>query len=156
MIRVFIGIGSNEGDRLECISRAVRSLAGMPGVRVAQMATIQETEPVGGPPQGPYLNSVVELETDLPPRALLAALQAIERSLGRRPSARRWGPRPIDLDILLYGDRAIEEPGLTIPHPRLAQRRFVLEPLSQLAPDLIHPVLRQSVAALLAQPTPLP
>jgi len=150
MTRVFIGIGSNEGDRLECISRAVRSLAAVPGVRVARMATIQETEPVGGPPQGPHLNSVVELETDLPPRALLDALQAIERSLGRRPSAERWGPRAIDLDILLYGDRTIEEPGLTIPHPRLAQRRFVLEPLSQLAPELIHPVLRQSIAMLLA------
>lgn len=148
MSHVFIGVGSNEGDRLELISRAAQALDAVSGVRVIQMAPIIETEPIGGPPQGPYLNTVVEVETTLFPRDLLKALQAIERQLGRTPSAQRWAPRPMDLDILLYDDLTIEEPDLHIPHPRLHERLFVLEPLSQLAPAVIHPALRQSIAAL--------
>ena len=151
MGRVFIGVGSNEGDRLACISAAVRALGETPGLRLVQMAPLLETEPVGGPPQGPYLNTVVEFETAMPPRALLSVLQAIERRLGRRPSPERWARRPIDLDVLLYGDRVIQELGLSVPHPRLHERRFVLEPLAQLAPGFIHPVLQQPIAALLAR-----
>ena len=151
MARVFIGVGSNEGDRLQHLSNAIQALAGLRGARVAQMAMMVESDPVGGPPQGPYLNTVVELKTSLAPRALLDHLQAIERRLGRRPSAQRWAPRPIDLDLLLYDDLVLEEPGLCVPHPRMHERRFVLQPLCQLAPDLVHPVLRQPVAALLAQ-----
>lgn len=151
MSRVFIGVGSNEGDRLQHLANAIQALAGLRGVRVAQMAMIVESDPVGGPPQGPYLNTAVELETSLAPRALLDHLQAIERRLGRQPSAQRWAPRPIDLDLLLYDDLVLEEPGLCVPHPRMHERRFVLEPLSQLAPDLVHPVLRQPMAALLQQ-----
>jgi 2-amino-4-hydroxy-6-hydroxymethyldihydropteridine diphosphokinase len=151
MNRVFIGIGSNEGDRLEAIFRAVRALADVEGVRVVQMAIITETDPVGGPPQGPYLNTVVEIETGRSPQALLGTLKEIEQRLGRRPSTERWGPRVIDLDLLLYGDRVIEEAELTVPHPRMHERRFVLEPLCQLASDLIHPRLRQPVETLLAR-----
>ena len=151
MSRVFIGIGSNEGERLEQISRAARRLGEVAGARLVQMATIMETDPVGGPPQGPYLNTVVELDTSLAPHDLFKILQALERSLGRQPSAERWAPRPIDLDLLLYDDRVVTSPELTVPHPRMHERRFVLEPLAQLAPDVLHPVLHQSIAQLLAQ-----
>ena len=150
MSRVFIGIGSNEGERFDSISTAIGLLGAVPGVRVAQMAMIIETEPVGGPPQDPYLNTVVELETSRPPRELLDALQRIERRLGRVPSPQRWSPRPIDLDLLLYDEQVIEEPGLSVPHPRMHERRFVLEPLAQLAPEAVHPLLRRTVASLCA------
>ena len=147
MARVFIGIGSNQGDRLALISQAARALGAAEGTRVVQMATIRETEPLG-PPQEPYLNTVVEVETERTPEELLRALQDVERRLGRAPSPQRWGPRVIDLDLLLYDDRVIRRPDLSIPHPRMHERDFVLEPLAQLAPEVIHPVLRQSVASL--------
>ncbi len=150
MSRVFLGVGSNEGDRLELISRAVKALGEVSGIHLIQMATISETEPIGGPPQGPYLNTVVEIDTTRPPIELLVALQEIERRLGRKPSSQPWGPRPIDLDILLYEDRIVQEPRLTIPHPRMHERRFVLEPLVQLAPEIVHPLLHQTASALLA------
>ena len=149
MARVFIGVGSNEGDRLGAISQAMKILGAASGIRIVQMAMIAETDPVGGPPQGPYLNTVAELETTLTPQELLKALQAIERRLGRLPSAQRWAPRPMDLDLLLYDDRIIHDPALEIPHPRMHERRFVLEPLAQLAPELIHPVLHCPVTRLL-------
>ena len=148
MSRVFIGIGSNEGDRLTLISQAVKALSTIQDVRLVRLATIIETEPVGGPPQPPFLNTVVEVETTRPPQELLAALQDVERRLGRAPSSVRWAPRPIDLDLLLYDDRIINEPGLTVPHPRMHQRGFVLEPLAQLAPDLRHPLLNETIAGL--------
>ena len=151
MSRVFIGVGTNQGNRLEQISRAVKALGALDRVRLVQMAMIMETDPVGGPPQDPYLNTVAELDTTLTPHALLAALQGIERQLGRVPSAERWGPRPIDLDVLLYDDRVIRDTHLSIPHPRMHERRFVLEPLAQLAPDAVHPVLKQTIAELSAQ-----
>ena len=151
MSRVFIGLGSNEGDRLAELSRAIEALAQTPGIRVAQLAPIYETEPIGGPPQSEFLNTVVELETELPPHELLAALKAIECRAGRRPSGERWGPRVLDLDILLYDDRILNSEALTIPHLRMHQRWFVLEPLAQLAPELRHPVLRQTIAELLEQ-----
>ena len=148
MARVFIGIGSNEGDRLERISKAIQALGALTGVTVVQIAMIRETEPVGGPPQGPYLNTVVEAETEAEPLKLLRLFQDLERRLGRVPSAERWGPRPIDLDLLLYDDRVIDEPGLCIPHPRMHERSFVLEPLAELAPDLVHPLLKKTAASL--------
>ena len=148
MSRAFIGIGSNQGDRLALISKAIRALTDVPGVRVERMATIIETEPVGGPPQPPFLNTVVELDVSRSPQELLAALKVIERQLGRTPSPVRWSPRPIDLDILLYDDRILREPNLTVPHPHLHERGFVLEPLAQLAPELVHPVLHETIAVL--------
>ena len=149
MARVFIGLGSNEGDRLELISKAARAVGALPEVRLRQMATIIETEPVG-PPQSRYLNTVVELETTLSPEELLSALQQIECRLGRVSSAQRWGPRPIDLDLLCYDDRIISTPQLMVPHPRLHDRLFVLEPLAQLAPDVVHPVLKKTMGELLS------
>ena len=148
MARVFIGIGSNEGDRLEHVSRAIQRLSHTPGIQVSRMATIYDTEPLG-PPQPEYLNTVIELDTALSPQQLLDALKLLERQLGRVPSAKRWGPRVIDLDILLYDDRVLNEPALIIPHPRMHERRFVLEPLAQLAPTLVHPVLHKTVEELL-------
>ncbi len=149
MSRVFIGVGSNEGDRLAILSSAIKQLGGLLGIRVTQMATILESKAVGGPPQGPYLNTVVEIDTTLAPRDLLAALKRLEQACGRVPSATRWGPRRLDLDIVLYGDEVVREEGLVIPHERMHERRFVLEPLAQLAPELIHPVLKQTIAELL-------
>ena len=156
MSRVFIGLGSNLGDRLEHLFTAVRLLAAVPGVQVRQLAPIIMTEPIGGPAgQEPYLNSVVEIDTQLEPLALLDRCQAIERQLGRMPSE-HWAPRPIDLDLLVYDDRVVNDPRLMIPHPRLHERWFVLEPFAQLAPALIHPTTRRSIAELLASVAPSP
>lgn len=149
MTSVFIGIGTNDGDRPANISRAVEALGASGGIRVLQIAPIMETQPAGGPPQGHFLNTVIEIETALPPLRLLERLQQLERQLGRSPSAVRWGPRVIDLDILFYKDQVVQELQLTIPHPLMHQRRFVLEPLAQLAPDVVHPVLRKTVTQLL-------
>lgn len=151
MSRAFIGLGSNIGDRLALIDRAAKALAATRGARLIQMASIRETDPVGGPPQGKFLNTVIELDTPLTLHQLFTSLQAIERNLGRQPSPERWGPRPIDLDLLLYDSQVVQEPRLTVPHPRLHERRFVLEPLAELAPDIIHPIMRQTMRQLLQQ-----
>lgn len=150
MAQAFVSVGSNEGNRLWNISRALAHLSRLCGIRVLQIAPIIETEPLGGPPQGPYLNTVIEIETSLEPRPLLGFLQGIERRLGRQPSSIRWAPRPIDLDILFYENRIMNDPDLIVPHPRMHTRWFVLEPLSQLAPEFIHPVLELSIASLLS------
>ena len=149
MSRVFLGLGSNQGERLAHLSRALRALSAVPGARVRQFAPIYETEPVGGPPQPLFLNTAVELETALAPLVLLEAIKRLERELGRVATAEHWGPRIIDIDILLYDQMIMDTPQLTIPHPRMHLRRFVLEPLAQLAPHLRHPVLHQTIAQLL-------
>ena len=149
MARVFLGLGSNEGDRLQQLSRAIHRLGQVAGVRVIQVAPIYETTPVG-PPQPDYLNTVIEIDTSHPPHELFRLMKQLERDLGRLPSTQRWGPRPIDLDLLLYDDAILQAPELTIPHAQLHARRFVLEPLSQLAPTVVHPVLHQTIAELLA------
>ena len=144
MTTAFVGLGANLGNR----GRAIRSAAEMVGA--TRLSTIRETEPWGLVDQPAFLNAVAELETDLTPRELLDRLLDIERSLGRVREGPRWGPRAIDLDLLLFGKRAIDEPGLIVPHPRLHERLFVLEPLAELAPDAVVPGLG-SVSELLAK-----
>jgi 2-amino-4-hydroxy-6-hydroxymethyldihydropteridine diphosphokinase len=140
----YIGLGANLGDREAAIRAAAESI----GAR--RLSTIRETEPWGVTDQPRFLNAVAEVDSELPPRALLERLLETERELGRVRDGRRWGPRRIDLDLLLYGSETIDESGLTVPHPRLHERLFVLEPLAELAPDLIVPG-RGDVASLLAE-----
>ena len=133
----YVGLGSNLGDREDNLRRALERLEELGPLRVS---SIRETDPVGMTDQPRFLNAVAELETDLPASELLKRLLAIERELGRdRAKEVRWGPRTIDLDLLLHGGETIDEPGLTVPHPRLAERRFVLEPLHELDPELVLP-----------------
>jgi 2-amino-4-hydroxy-6-hydroxymethyldihydropteridine diphosphokinase len=152
-VRAYVGLGSNLGDREATIRRAVEVLGERPGIRVAGVSTLRETDPVGVEDQPRFLNGVVALEVALTARALLDELLAVERELGRdRSRETRWGPRTIDLDLLLFGDEVVDEPGLTVPHPRLAERRFVLEPLHELEPDLTLPdgrAVRELVAPAL-------
>jgi 2-amino-4-hydroxy-6-hydroxymethyldihydropteridine diphosphokinase len=135
----YVGLGSNLGDREGFLRRAVELLRAEPGIDVLAVSSVRETDPVGLVDQPRFLNAVARVETDLAPGVLLDRMLAAERALGRRRDGPRFGPRTIDLDLLLYGDEAIEEPGLTVPHPRLAERRFVLEPLHELDPDLVVP-----------------
>lgn len=148
MATVFLGIGSNQGDRLAHLSEALRILADSSTIHLIQLAPVYETKAVGGPVQDDFVNTVVEAETSLSPHELLRVLKDIEHRMGRLQEAPRWGPRPIDLDILLYNNLVLHEPQLTIPHAEMHHRRFVLEPLAQLAPALVHPVLRRSIAEL--------
>jgi 2-amino-4-hydroxy-6-hydroxymethyldihydropteridine diphosphokinase len=150
---VYIGFGSNVGDRVDFCDRAVTLLSLLPHSQVTGISLLYEAEPVrdgASPGDGWFLNGVVQLETDVTPKSLLGVLREIERSLDRDQD-NRSGPRTIDLDILFYGERVIDDPDLTIPHPRLHQRRFVLMPLSELDPLLVHPVRRRSVNQMLAE-----
>ncbi|MEX0674259.1 MAG: 2-amino-4-hydroxy-6-hydroxymethyldihydropteridine diphosphokinase [Gaiellaceae bacterium] len=148
-MRAYIGVGANLGDRRGTIERAVDLLRGAPGVEVLAVSTLRETDPVGFEEQPRFLNGAVELETALGPRELLDLLLGVERALGRTREGPRFGPRTIDLDLLVYGDERVDEPGLTVPHPRLHERRFALEPLAELAPELELPG-RGPVGRLLA------
>ena len=149
MTLAYVGLGANLGAREETLRHAVEQLGEAEGVDVLAVSSLRETEPVGVVDQPPFLNGAVQLETSLPPRELLDLLLAIERSLGRVRGA-RWGPRLVDLDLLLYGSEIVDEPGLRIPHPRLQERRFALEPLAELDPGLAIPG-RASVSVLLAE-----
>jgi 2-amino-4-hydroxy-6-hydroxymethyldihydropteridine diphosphokinase len=135
---VYIGLGSNLGDRELNLLAAGTKIAEMAEVKVTQASSFYETEPVGYTEQGNFLNSVLKVSTTLRPRDLLRGLQAIENDLQRKRLF-RWGPRSIDLDILIFGEEVIQEEGLVIPHERLHERAFVLVPLLELAPDLVHP-----------------
>jgi 2-amino-4-hydroxy-6-hydroxymethyldihydropteridine diphosphokinase len=145
---VYLSLGSNLGDRAANLERAVEALTEI-GVRVLRRSSIYETEPVDFLAQPWFLNCVLEAETSLEPRQLLEGLQSIERKLGSKKLVPR-GPRVIDLDILFYEKAVIREAGMEIPHPRLTERRFVLVPMAEIAPEFLHPVLRKTAAELLA------
>ena len=151
-----IALGSNLGDRQGALASAVRSLALTPGVEVLRVSSMLETAPVGPGDQGDYLNAALTASVTLSAHELLLRLHTIERAHGRdRAATQRWGPRTLDLDLLLYGDHIIDMPGLRMPHPRLGERAFVLQPLSQIAPDLVVPTRGLTIAQLLRRlPTP--
>lgn len=132
--RAYLGIGSNLGDRLAHLQAAVDVLAGAPEITVVAVSPVYETEPVGGPPQDDYLNAVVAVDTTLSPHGLLDAAHGAEAA-EHRVRAERWGPRTLDVDVLLVGDEQVHDPDLEVPHPRLTERAFVLVPLADLAPE---------------------
>jgi 2-amino-4-hydroxy-6-hydroxymethyldihydropteridine diphosphokinase len=147
----YVALGSNLGDRAGSIGAALEMLSQTPGVAAVRASALLENPAVGLPPGSPpFLNGVAEVRTALGARALLERLLEIERSLGRERT-RKWGSRPIDLDLLLFGGGVIDEPDLKLPHPRMHERRFVLEPLAELAPGAVHPTLGKPIAALLAE-----
>jgi len=150
MERVFLGLGSNLGDRLANLRSAVDRLQDG-GVDLIRSSSVYETDPVGGPSgQARYLNAVVEVATLLDPHDLLAVCKRIESDLGRRPAA-RWGPRPIDIDILLWGDMLIRQPDLEVPHPEMANRAFVMVPLDEIAPEMYNVACESTVHELTLQ-----
>ena len=139
-MRAFVGLGSNLGEREATLWKALEGLGATEGIEVVAVSSLRETDPVGMVDQPCFVNAAAALETSLRPRELLERLLDVERSLGRdRAVEERWGPRTLDLDLLLYGGESIDEPGLEVPHPRLAERAFVLEPLLELDPDLRLP-----------------
>ena len=150
MPQALISLGSNLGERAENLDRAVRELRLTPGMQVIAISSWHATQPVGGPPgQREFLNGAALLETTLAPHELLARLLEIEASLGRVRSE-RWGPRMIDLDLLLYDDLVLNVPDLVVPHPRMAERGFVLEPAAEIAGTLFHPTMGKTVSELAA------
>jgi 2-amino-4-hydroxy-6-hydroxymethyldihydropteridine diphosphokinase len=147
--RAYIGLGANLGAREDTLRRALDLLGEEPGVEVVGVSSFRETDPVGIVEQSRFLNAAAALETELEPRELLDVLLDVERRLGRVRDGTRWGPRPIDLDLLVYADEIVDEPGLRVPHPRVHERRFALEPLAELDPGLAIPGLGP-VSAVLA------
>jgi 2-amino-4-hydroxy-6-hydroxymethyldihydropteridine diphosphokinase len=147
---VYIGIGSNQGDRIAHCRRAVQAIAGEKGNRVLQCSPLYETEPVGKKDQDWFINGVVAMETSLAPGDLLNFLLGVEKMMGRERKE-KWGPRVIDLDLLFYGDQVLKVEGLEIPHPRIQERRFVLIPMADIAPHLIHPLLGKTLSQILAE-----
>ena len=138
MVRAYLGLGSNLGDRAAHLQSAVDGLRTVAGVTVVAVSRVYETDPVGGPEQGPFLNAVVALDTALTPHELLGEAQALEQA-ARRVRIEHWGPRTLDVDVLLYGDETVVTPDLVVPHPRLGERGFVLAPLRDVAPGLVDP-----------------
>jgi 2-amino-4-hydroxy-6-hydroxymethyldihydropteridine diphosphokinase len=143
---VYLGLGSNLGNREDSLKKALELISHR--LRLGKVSSIYDTEPLGETKQPRFLNMVCEVSTTLPPAALLVMLKGFELKLGRNPG-RSGAPRPIDIDILFYGDQVVKSPDLIIPHPRLAERAFVLVPLAEIAPALAHPVLHKTVNELL-------
>jgi len=150
--KAFIGLGSNLGERESHIRRAVEELGKAPRTKFVRLSSVYDTDPVGDVDQPRFLNAVAWVESDLSPGELLWNLLLIEKRLGRvRSAARRWGPRTIDLDLIFFGDRVVEEPGLTVPHLEAHNRAFVLAPLAELEPTFVHPTLGETIAVILAR-----
>lgn len=147
MKRVYLSLGSNRGDRVACLEQALEKLRAA-GIVIRRVSSYYKTEPVDFQPQAWFVNCAVEAETDLMPLQLLRACQSTERALGRRPGVAK-GPRPIDIDILLYENTIIHSKDLVVPHPRMGERRFVLIPLREIAPGLCHPVSQRRVEEML-------
>jgi len=139
--RAYVGLGANLGPREETLRRALELLAAVDKVHVIAVSQLRETDPVGVLNQPRFVNGAATVETTLRPRGLLDVLLRIERELGRTRDGTRWGPRTVDLDLLVYADELVDEPGLRVPHPRLRERRFALEPLAELDPELVIPEL---------------
>lgn len=146
----YIALGSNMGDREKNLKEALKYIAELPETKISKSSAIYETEPVGEPKQRPFYNAVVKMETSLDPERLLQKLQEVEKSFGR-VHKQKWGPRTLDLDILLYDQQIIATDKLTIPHPLMAERAFVLEPLAEIDPEAYHPVLEKTAAELLRE-----
>jgi 2-amino-4-hydroxy-6-hydroxymethyldihydropteridine diphosphokinase len=158
----FIALGANLGNREHNIHSALSQIKQTPGISIVQVSSLLENPAVGGPPNSPpFLNAAAELKTTLGSHALLHRLLEIERHIGR-VHRERWEPRPIDLDLLLYGDHIISSQELVVPHPLMHERRFVLQPLGEIAPEAVHPILQMTIAGLLenltreAPPPPSP
>ena len=144
----YIGFGSNIGDRLTYIQNAIHALSETEGIALQKVSSIYQTDPVGYETQAQFLNGVAAIQTNLPPLTLLHILKDIEAVVGRQHRT-RWGPREIDLDILIYGDLCLQTEKLVIPHAEMHHRRFVLVPLAEIAPDVVHPVFQETVQTLL-------
>ncbi|HZE19007.1 MAG TPA: 2-amino-4-hydroxy-6-hydroxymethyldihydropteridine diphosphokinase [Candidatus Angelobacter sp.] len=155
MSKVLVGVGSNLGDREFLIRKAVEAMRDLPRTLVVRVSSLYDTDPVGVEDQPAFLNAVVWLETTLEPRELLWQLLLIEKRMGRVRS-QRWGPRPIDLDLLFYDDRTIAEPDLTVPHPEAHRRAFVLMPLLELDPEFVHPATGETIKKLVKRLPPNP
>jgi 2-amino-4-hydroxy-6-hydroxymethyldihydropteridine diphosphokinase len=155
MSKVFVGVGSNLGDREFLIRKAVESMRDLPRTLVVRVSSLYDTDPVGEVDQPAFLNAVVWLETTLEPRELLWQMLLIEKRMGRVRS-QRWGPRPIDLDLLFYGEETVDEPDLKIPHPEAERRAFVLMPLLELDPEFVHPTTGEAIKKILKHLPPNP
>ncbi len=152
MQHVFIGLGSNLGDRLDYLNRSLKLLASIKRVRILKCSSVYETQPVGVADQPLFLNMVVELESELSPYEIFNNLKRIEKVLGRTVTG-RWGPREIDLDLLYYGNKILDDGKLSIPHPEITNRKFVLVPLKEIAPEFCDPVELKSIENLLSECT---
>ena len=150
MTRAYVALGANLGDRAAAIASAIAALRATPGITVEAVSRVWETAPIG-PPQPAYLNAALALDTSLDALALLARLHAIEAEAGRIRGAERNLPRTLDLDLLLFGGLAIESDEIVVPHPRMHERAFVLEPLAEIAAHEVHPILRETIATLAAR-----